>query len=154
MDWLKLLKRKGQTYRQLSGTEHRLFLSALLLFPIVVVCLKLRGLKRTQKLILWLCGSPSTYRENEKYNVILTARMVRLAAQYNGAWETCLSRSLVLWGLLSRQGISSELRIGVRREEGHFEAHAWIEYEGVALNEYTDLCDRYSAFDRPIEVKL
>jgi hypothetical protein len=44
----------------------------------------------------------------------------------------CLMRSLVLTRLLARRGIESRLLIAVRPGES-FAAHAWVEYEGVAL---------------------
>lgn len=59
---------------------------------------------------------------------------------------TWLHRSLTLWWLLGRQGIASELRIGVRKEQGRFEAHSWVEYEGVTLNDELDVGSRFAAF--------
>jgi len=53
---------------------------------------------------------------------------------------------LTLWWLLGRQGIASELRIGVRKEQGRFEAHSWVEYEGVTLNDELDVGSRFAAF--------
>ena len=44
----------------------------------------------------------------------------------------CLMRSLVLTGLLARRGLPTSLVIGV--DPGpDFAAHAWVEYDGVAL---------------------
>ena len=48
---------------------------------------------------------------------------------------TCLSRSLALEYLLARQGIGSQLQIGVRRAADALSAHAWIEVDGRALND-------------------
>jgi hypothetical protein len=44
----------------------------------------------------------------------------------------CLTQSLVLTKLLSRRGVSSELVIGITKEEA-FAAHAWVEREHVPL---------------------
>jgi hypothetical protein len=44
----------------------------------------------------------------------------------------CLTRSLVLTGLLARRGIASSLIIGVRPDP-EFVAHAWVEYAGEPL---------------------
>ncbi len=35
---------------------------------------------------------------------------------------------------------------GVRKEQGRFEAHAWVEREGVALNDGSDVNVRFAAF--------
>jgi len=40
---------------------------------------------------------------------------------------TCLTQALVLHILLRREGLQSTLHIGVRKDSGHFEAHAWVE---------------------------
>ena len=48
---------------------------------------------------------------------------------------TCLRRSLSLQKMLARRGIVTELKIGVRKEKGVFDAHAWLEYQGEPLGE-------------------
>lgn len=73
-------------------------------------------------------------------------RMVEAAARIIGS--TCLVRSLTLAWLLERRGIPSEVRIGVRRLAGGFEAHAWVEAAGTVLNDGADVVKRYTAFDR------
>lgn len=63
---------------------------------------------------------------------------------------TCLEESLVLWYLLRGQGIAARLRIGVRKINEKFEAHAWVEYGGEALNQPDQLHRHYAAFEREI----
>jgi hypothetical protein len=46
----------------------------------------------------------------------------------------CLVRSLVLTGLLSRRGIQTKLVLAVHPGE-RLAAHAWVEYDGIALIE-------------------
>ncbi|SIT58922.1 conserved hypothetical protein [Mesorhizobium prunaredense] len=77
-----------------------------------------------------------------------TARLVSIAA-YRGSYSgNCLKRSMTLWFLLRRQGIEGELRIGTRKAEGKFEAHAWVEYRGKVLNDTVDVGERFAAFER------
>ena len=56
----------------------------------------------------------------------------------------------MLWRLLRREGIPCELKLGARRDAGPFEAHAWVECAGVALNESEPTLARYSAFGEPV----
>ncbi len=79
-----------------------------------------------------------------------TERVVSIAARHAPYRGNCLSRSLTLWWLLLGQGIQSDLRIGVTRPPAQFEAHAWIEYQGVVINDRLDVGRQYSMFDRPI----
>jgi transglutaminase superfamily protein len=43
---------------------------------------------------------------------------------------TCLTQSLTAQVLLGRHGHPVELRLGVAREAGRFDAHAWVECDG------------------------
>ena len=74
-------------------------------------------------------------RQAESATVAQTARIVNLAARVAPASSTCLHRSLTLWWLLARRGISSNLRVGVRRDDPRFQAHAWVEFDGTAVNQ-------------------
>ena len=48
---------------------------------------------------------------------------------------TCLRQALTLQWLLARRGIDASLRIGVRKEAGELQAHAWVEYAGRVIGE-------------------
>jgi len=74
--------------------------------------------------------------------------MVRAGARYGILRPTCLVESLALWYLLQKQTIPAQLRIGVRTLPEKFEAHAWVEYQGVALNQSEEQHRHYAAFDR------
>lgn len=73
--------------------------------------------------------------------------MVKAAAHYGVGHPTCLEESLVLCYLLQRQGISAQLRIGVRKFQDKFQAHAWVENEGTALNQAEGAHQHYSPFE-------
>ena len=45
----------------------------------------------------------------------------------------CLPRSLATQALLAREGIASELRLGVAQAPRGIRAHAWVECDGEAL---------------------
>ena len=59
----------------------------------------------------------------------LLKRMLLLA----GMLLVCCA--LVVWGLLRRCALEGELTIGVRKAEGELEAHAWVELDGVSLEQ-------------------
>jgi len=79
-----------------------------------------------------------------------TCRMVRAAIRYSLAQYTCLEESLTLWYLLRTREIPACLRIGVRKENEKFEAHAWVELHGEALNQPEELHRHYAAFDQDL----
>ncbi|MGK7876616.1 MAG: lasso peptide biosynthesis B2 protein [Xenococcaceae cyanobacterium] len=156
MDWLKLVVCKSRSFWGLDGNSRWLLLQGFLLLLLVALSLKFWGVKRTQTALARLLPAAKIPLQNgdRPGKIVKTTRMVQLAARYCQPWANCLKKSLVLWGLLRHQGINSELRIGVRWEAKNFEAHAWVECEGVALNDTQDVRDRFAMFERPIEVNL
>jgi hypothetical protein len=79
------------------------------------------------------------------------ARLVNMAARGSPVAFTCLHRSLATWQLLRREGIPCRLRLGASdRGEERFEAHAWVEFDGVAVNERTEDLAHYRPFERAV----
>ena len=78
--------------------------------------------------------------------------MVRSAAHRTWGSPACLEQSLALWWLLGRQGIASSVRIGTRKTDQKFEAHAWVESGGAALNEAEEPHQHYAAFEEAFPV--
>ena len=72
--------------------------------------------------------------------------LVNIAARHTLGSRTCLTRSLLLGWLLRRRGVQSELRIGVRFTQGALDAHAWVECEGVPVNDRPDVSMQIASF--------
>ena len=86
-------------------------------------------------------------REDDLSRAKLISRAVAIAGNHGVYHANCLKISLLIWWLLGRRGIATDLKIGVNRETGDFNAHAWVEYRGNVLIDATDIDDRFSAFD-------
>jgi hypothetical protein len=65
-------------------------------------------------------------RRASRYSAEQLSWAVRAVSQYVPR-ATCLTQALVLHILLRREGLQSRIRIGVSKDAGHFEAHAWVE---------------------------
>ena len=76
------------------------------------------------------------------------SRLVQAAAGRMPWTITCLVRSTTLWYLLRRQGLDSEIRIGVNQQGGEFHAHAWVEYAGIVLNDRHDIHLHFVPFEQ------
>jgi hypothetical protein len=138
-------------FRALEPRARGLFLRAAVLLPFISLSLRLRGFRATQSSLqkhLPRAQTAISYQSNgeQAERTALTARMVRSAAHRTWGSAACLQQSLALWWLLGRQGIASSVRIGTRKTEEKFEAHAWVECEGVALNEPEESHKHYAAF--------
>jgi Transglutaminase-like superfamily len=137
-----------QQFSALTGSERGLFLLAFVFLPLTSVSFRWRGFRKTKASFQYFlpvqCGSQSP---DAPARAALTSRMVRAAAYHGIGDPTCLEQSLVLWWLLARQGISSDLRVGVRKGEAGFEAHAWVECGGVVLDDPEKMHQHFGAFD-------
>lgn len=91
------------------------------------------GLRRTLRLI----GGRSAGVSATEDVIEATMNSVCTAAAFYPRRALCLEQSLALTWLLRRRGVPAELRIGVQARP--FYAHAWVEVDGRALNEPTDL---------------
>ena len=139
-----------QRYRELDTEARKLFWRAATLLPMVAVSLRVRGFRRTKEgLQRELPRQPVDGGGQGVGPEALqkTCRMVKAGAHYGLGHPTCLEQSLVLWYLLESQGIPARFRIGVRKVDGKFEAHAWVEHEGIALNQAEEVHQHYAAFE-------
>jgi hypothetical protein len=68
-------------------------------------------------------------------------------AARNGIYTAnCLHQSLALCRVLRHQGLQAILRIGVLPRSSPFQAHAWVELEGVPLGHQS--VAEYEAFEQ------
>jgi hypothetical protein len=142
----------------LTGSEQWLLLNAILALPFATVALKLVGLKTCQRLpakassansVEASSGNPEQIDEARRI-----ARVVSIAGRHGVYHANCLPQSLVLWWLLRRRSIASEIRFGARKEESELTAHAWVECDGLVLNEADDVGHRFAPFNALVQSAL
>ena len=140
---------KLRRFSALDGPAQKLFLQGLVLLPLVSLSLRWGGFSPTQAALQKRIRNPLPEQSLDpaSQRIALTAHMVNAADRHGLVHPSCLAKSLTLWLLLGRQGIASHLRIGIRKEKDNFEAHAWVEREGTALNEPEEHHRHYAAFD-------
>ena len=141
-----------ERFRRFSALERparKLFLRAAVLLPLVAMSLRWRGFRATQAALQRFLSNTNPEHDPAliSKDAAVTAHMVNAADRHGLVHPSCLAKSLTLWWLLERQGIASHLRIGIRKEREKFEAHAWVEREGAALNEPNEHHHHYAAFD-------
>lgn len=142
---------KWRRLNALPRAERGWVLSALVLLPLVSQSLRRLGFRRTEFFLNRLqantCGARQEPAAVQLLTAQRTASLVRSVARDGISAPNCLAESVVLSWLLRRQGIDAELRIGVCKENGKFEAHAWVAFAGVTLNETDVPHERFVAFD-------
>jgi len=131
--WRKLL--------ELKAPELRFLAVAFVRVRWVALRLRVQGLATLQQAI----GSTPGGESPGDLPPATVARLVATAARRGPFRVACLPRALALQGLLRERGIPAELRIGVRKEGDLFQAHAWVEHQGVALSEPDRIDERFRA---------
>jgi len=122
--------------RRLEKAERRIALEAAAGLMATWAGLRLFGFRRWKSVMERFSGD----RKNEKVESVDLESAGRVARLEAGAARrllprtNCLEQSLVLWWLLKRRGIESNVRIGGRKEAEKFEAHAWVELNGMAVD--------------------
>jgi hypothetical protein len=142
-------------FSALDGDARWMFVRAAVLLPLISLSLRIRGFRFTQGALQTLAGGAKDAAVNRSscrgcsssLRLQSAARMVRAAARRSLIKTGCLEESLALWFLLRREGIAADLRIGARKIAGNFDAHAWVECDGEALNQVEEVHRHYAVFD-------
>ncbi|HSI52903.1 MAG: lasso peptide biosynthesis B2 protein [Ramlibacter sp.] len=144
-----MLNRSAHLLRRLlalTPRERATLYASTALLPLFWLALRALGLQRLHTLIL---RRPLLTMQQPAPAEDL-ARLVNTAARHVPFGANCLTRSLLLLWLLRRRGIAGDLRIGVRLEQGVLHAHAWVECDGVPVNDNPDVGRDFASFDQPI----
>jgi hypothetical protein len=145
--------------RLLTPAEIALGCAALPALPMIALALRRHGLRSVQARLqrTFRTGAATPAEEMVLEAARRTAWVVDVAAKRSPWRANCLQRSVTLWWFLGCRGISSELRIGVRRRRGErgaggsrMDFHAWVERNGIVLNDVADIRVRFATFDRAV----
>lgn len=135
---------------RLPAADRWVLFQIFIFLPLTRLGLCLFGFKRTFAAIAWLASAlkrQPLIKANEADEIERLRRWIRFNKFHGLYGGNCLSRSLMLWWLLQRRGVHTEMRIGTRWLEGEFQAHAWLEYKGLPINAKSDVRQKYLAFE-------
>lgn len=137
-----------QGWLALPGPERITLSWLLVVLPLVWLSLRVTGYKRTRQMVEGMSRHPRPRRagDDDLRDAERLAQLTAAAGIHGVVKATCLPRALVVHGTLLRRGLQPDLKLGVRRQPGGIEAHAWVELEGQPLAQ-TDL--DYAAFGPP-----
>ena len=75
------------------------------------------------------------------------AKAVALVSHLPIVGGSCLPRSLTTWFLLRRRGMDAVVHLGADLSNiDGLPAHAWVEVDGIPLNEAADIGERFGSF--------
>ncbi len=129
-------------FRNLSKNERQDLWPAAWRLGVARICLT-GGIQRTQR---WL-GGMEPLPESLSAETELTAwqrRALALRRVGNRIPDThCLARALALRWWMRSKGLDAQMRIGVRAGEDGVESHAWVEWNGVPVDETPEKITRF-----------
>ena len=142
--------RRLRQFGELSFFEKKVLFLSLVALPTIALLLYALGYNKT-KFLLSLLMPPTENlhlpQGDEMASAYTLARIVHIAARHNIYKTNCLKQSLLLWVLLGRSKLFSEIRLGVQKDSSQqFNAHAWVECNGEPLIDSRDTINRFSAF--------
>jgi hypothetical protein len=134
-------------FSKLSRNERMQLIQAILILPVIHIALLTLGYSRLQEMLVKLTQLKLNRNSQSEAENLRRARdisgIVSIAAQHGFFRATCLRRSILIWWLLLREGISSRICFGTRIVNHQLEAHAWVELLGVVINDLTQIRQHY-----------
>jgi hypothetical protein len=145
---------KWRRFRMRPREDRNLILFSALILPVTEIGLRLFGFRRwkglIEKIFLPASSSQCMLEDLRRETARRVVRSLCSAELHGPTTPNCLERSMTLWWLLRRAGVEGQLQIGCRKNGAKFEAHAWVELDGEALNDGPEVHQHYARFDAPI----
>ncbi len=150
MHLLKVLARKIRTASTLPRKRRWNIARAWLALMLVQVSLNVLPYRywkrRLNTAIKTDHGGSSTATAQQQCKQI--ARDIAIAARNHFVNVNCLGRSLALHALCHRAGFTTQIAIGIRKNHGDIEGHAWLEADGVVLNDSVECISAFTKLYR------
>jgi transglutaminase superfamily protein len=143
--------RKLRRLRELSTGELLVLLQLVLFALLARMALMFVALPQIAQLLSWganhrlLACLPAFHGRYEPHRL---ARLADLAARATRADGPCLLRSILLLWLLKARGEQPELLIGINKDNGKLNSHAWIEIKGIVMGDSMAMIRRFDPFLR------
>lgn len=150
--WASVSREVGITrYRALAPVDRRALRAAFIWLLLVDIALRTVGLRRL------VPGAHSVLTtRSEDVNAEDLRRASRyaywldVAARHHIVRARCLHKSLALHLWLRREGVPSDVRIGVRKTDGGLTAHAWVELGGYIVNDEATAVAEFTRLGQPM----
>ena len=139
--------------RALTRVEKRYLARAAFWLPTTAIMLRLIGYQRTLAIYDRDKTTPHsrTVTDRDEDAARTVARVVNIAANHGFYRARCLVKSLVLLKFLNQCSIPCNVVLGTSIQNNGFSAHAWVECNGIVINDVADVRRRYKTFVSPTD---
>lgn len=126
--------KRAARFLTLSRTEWALWFESTVLLVVIRLGLCFLPFQTLRRILARWAKATNPSEKNNRVPLNHVIRAVERASRYLPMKGTCLMQALAAQTLLSQAGYPARLSIGVKRDKGRkFEAHAWLESEGVVV---------------------
>ncbi|MGH8436712.1 MAG: lasso peptide biosynthesis B2 protein [Pseudomonas sp.] len=122
------------------GARAPSFLTSIAVLAATDLSLRFLGFARSVNIVRRL-GRVKRAPNPDAAVVAAVCRRVAMAGVFYPGRARCLEQSLALFVFLRRRGVAADLRLGVQPYP--FTAHAWVELNGIALNERPETLQQF-----------
>lgn len=134
------MAKRLRSWLALPAAERVAVLVMVMALPMIALLLRTVGFSRTFNLVGAISDRiPRTAESRARLSPEALARLARVAGRHGPVDANCLKQSLLLYGWLRARNLTPRLQFGVRKVADSIDAHAWIELEGRALGEPSQL---------------
>lgn len=143
-----------RTFYGIPASHKALFLKIGLLVPLTEIGIRTFGFKRTVRFLEYFAREKKKPSERPQVLINRHSNYLYLFKKNFPFFGKCLAHSLSLWFILKKKGVSTDLRFGMKKQEGGLLAHAWLEFEGKPLASKSELEEDYTFFPDSILTKI
>ena len=150
MGWLQRMKHKLKQACSLSIQDWGIFTEAWLTLTWIDFTISYLPFQHWKG---WLSSLPENRGEKPPIktssDISHLVWLLNAAANNHPGKPTCLRRSLGLKKMLERRNTPVTLRIGINKDGADLKAHAWVEHNGMVINDVHDITSHYSPLPAP-----
>ena len=127
-----MLLRGLRLWLRLPRLQRRVLVRAAVWLALTDIGLRVLGFRRLIELVPAVSADSSP---PDTGHIGMYVAAIEIAAKHHVVPARCLHKSVVLQFWLRREGIPSQVCIGVRKDDQQLKAHAWVEVDGRVVND-------------------
>ena len=142
-----MTSRRIKRFLALSGKDRLALLFYGVRVPVYQLALKALGYERFQRIFISSRTGGKTPRsiQHAKHQ----GQLVNMAVGAIAGGDNCLLRSVILSRHLTKRGYAPEVIFGTRKDGSTFQAHSWVEVDGIVINDRADISQSHAIFEAP-----
>ena len=146
MEYSNTVKNKFSKFLSLTFKDKIKTLVYSITFHLFILTFRIFGYKKTRKIIDKIISSINNNKNINKKFIENESKIIGHAVGNSLFNSACLEKSLFTYLILGIYGIKTELKFGVNNSTDDFSAHAWVEYNGMIVNDLPEVIGRISPF--------